>query len=143
MHSVLQDTVGSSPDGIGVGVINSVVVVVGNSASVGIIEIGRIDITISDGSVSSVLIEVLAHILKDCVAAELGITATVLTGPFESKKRTLIEIHGWGDGITSLCIVLGIEESVLIIGVGISLIESIIASGGILEIEISSDGRKE
>jgi hypothetical protein len=106
--------------------------------SSGIIGDGVGCLTISDGDVWAVR-GAGAHVLEDHVAIELWVgTTSVLLSPLDGKLRSFVEGHRRSPAVSSLCVVLGIEESVGVVSVGVGLIQTIVASSWILHVEICS-----
>jgi len=124
---------------VGIRLVHSVersIILEGSGSSiVGSDGVGGLSISQQEGVVS---IGSRAHVLNNHVADKLSIDSTsVLCGPLKREERTLIKAHGGSNAISSLCVVLGIEQSVGIVSIGVGLIESIIRSSEILHVEIS------
>lgn len=80
------------------------------------------------------------HVLDDNVAVQLGVeSTTVLVGPFDGEKGTLIVRHGGSMAVPSLRVVLGVHQPVAIVPVGIGLIETTIGTSWVHHVEISID----
>ncbi len=66
-----------------------------------------------------------ADILDNHVAIHLGVnTASVLNGPFEGHLRSFVVGHRRSNAISSLGVVLRVEQSVSIVSVGVCLVQS-------------------
>jgi hypothetical protein len=61
----------------------------------------------------------------------------MLVGPFESEERTLIKIHFRTLAVTSLGVVLGVEQSIGIVSISIVLAEPIVGTADMLHVEIA------
>lgn len=80
-----------------------------------------------------------AHVLNDEVAVHLGVlSTTVLVGPLNGEERTFIIAHGWANAISSLGVVLRVEEPVGVVSVLIGLIESVIGTSWVVHVQISA-----
>ncbi len=67
-----------------------------------------------------------AHVLDDDVTVQLGVSASMLIGPFDAEQRFFVEGHGGSLAISSFGIVLGIHQSVGIVSVGVGFTQSAI-----------------
>jgi len=80
-----------------------------------------------------------AHVLEDHVAIKLGVSTTsVLLSPLDGELRSFVESHRRSVAESSFCVVLGVEESVCVISVGVGFIQTIVRSSWILHITICS-----
>lgn len=97
-----------------------------SNGSVGIVGDGVGGFSISY-EVNWVSISSRAHVLNDEVANQLWVFSTsVLSGPFNSEQRFFIEGHFGSPAITSLSIVLRVEQSVGIVSVGVGFIQTVV-----------------
>jgi len=114
--------------------------------SVGIKSSGRSGVIVNGiggGTISNsdhrIIIGVGANVLDNHVAIHLGVsTATVLSGPFNSQLRALVVGHSGTNAVTSLGVVLGVEQSVTIVSVGIGFIQSVIGASWSVHVAITS-----
>jgi hypothetical protein len=84
-----------------------------------------------------IIVGVGAHVLNNHVTIHSGVsTATVLNGPFNSQLRSLIVRHSGTNTISSLSIVLGVEQSVSIVSVGVGFVQSVVGASGILHVAV-------
>lgn len=83
-----------------------------------------------------------AHVLKHHVAINVGVvgTATVLDGPLDLEQRALVVGHRVTPLVTSLSVVLRIEQAVLVLGVLVLFIELVVRTTGGVEVAISRGG---
>jgi hypothetical protein len=85
-----------------------------------------------------------ANVLEDEVANHSGVvTATVLVGPFDGQERSFVVGHGGANAITSLCVVLGVEQSVSIVSVGVSLVQSVVRTTRAVHVKVTVDGAEK
>jgi hypothetical protein len=85
-----------------------------------------------------------AHVLEDEVANHSGVvTTSVLVGPFDSQERSFVEGHRGTNAITSLSVVLGVEQSVSIVSVGVSLVQSVIGTTRAVHVKVTVDGAEK
>jgi hypothetical protein len=100
--------------------------------SIGVIGDGVGGRTISDIGHTSIVGRT-AHVLNDDVANHFRIaTTTVLDSPFDHKEGLLVEVHGRANAISSLSVILGVEQSVSIVSVGIGFIETIVRTSWVV-----------
>jgi hypothetical protein len=72
-------------------------------------------------------IRISAHVLNNEVANQLWVSSTtVLIGPFNGEQRLFIESHIGSPAISSLSIVLGVEQSVGIVSIGVGFVQTIV-----------------
>lgn len=60
----------------------------------------------------------------------------MLGGPFDRELGAFIISHGGTVAVASLGIVLRVEQSIVVVSIGVSLVKSIIASSGVLHVAI-------
>jgi hypothetical protein len=104
--------------------------------------------SVGGGSVSdlneSIIVGRSAHVLNDDVANKLGVrSASVLIGPLDGKKRSLVVSHRGSNAISTLGVVLRVKKSVSIVSISIGLVKSIVGSSGIVHVDIASGVRNE
>jgi len=98
--------------------------------------------TISDQG-HSVVVGRTAHVLNDDVADHFRIaTTTVLDSPFDHEEGFLVEIHSRTNAISSLSVILGVEQSVSIVSVGVGFIKTIVRTSWVVQVEISAGKSK-
>jgi hypothetical protein len=96
--------------------------------------------TISDED-HGISIGVGADVLNNHVAIHSGVlTATVLSGPFDGQLRSFIVGHRGSDAITSLGVVLGVEQSVSIVSVCIGFIQSVVGASRRVHVKVTVYG---
>jgi hypothetical protein len=93
--------------------------------------------TVSDVVLSIVGLVGATHVLDDKVAVQSGVSATVLVGPFDREERAFIKIHFGSLAVTSLGVVLGVEQSVGIVSIRVVFSKSIIGTAHMLHIQIA------
>jgi hypothetical protein len=104
---------------------------------------GKIGINSFGGaSVSDVVLSIVSlvgatHVLDDKVAVQSRVAATMLVGPFDSEERAFIKIHFRTLAVTSLGVVLGVEQSVGIVSIRVVFSKSIIGTAHMLHIQIA------
>jgi hypothetical protein len=82
-----------------------------------------------------------ADVLENHVAIHSGIgTTTVLSGPFNSQLRSLVVGHSGTNAVSSLSVVLGVEQSVSIVSVRVGFIKSVIRASGVVHVEVTENG---
>jgi hypothetical protein len=82
-----------------------------------------------------------ADVLDDHVAIHSGIgTATVLSGPFNGQLRSLVVRHSGTNAVSSLSVVLGVEQSVRIVSVRIGFVQSVVRASGVVHVAITVNG---
>ena len=80
----------------------------------------------------------LAHVLDDDIAHQSGVTsATVLGSPLDLELGASIEVHGGTTAISSLSVVLGVEQAVSIVTVSVGLIVTVVGTTRVLHVKIS------
>jgi len=104
--------------------------------------VGIVGDSISGGTITNsdhgIGILVGADVLENHVAVHLRIdTASVLNSPFDRHLRSFIEGHRGTNTISSLSIVLGVEQSVSIVSVCVCFVQSIIGASWAVHVEIS------
>lgn len=112
----------------------------------GVVVDSSVTLVVSNGVGSTLLSSIAnpgtAHVLQNHVTVNVGVvsTATVLDGPLDLKKRTLVVGHGISPLVSSLGVVLGVEKTVLVLSILILLIELVVGSTGRVEVAISRGG---
>jgi hypothetical protein len=80
------------------------------------------------------------HILDHQVAEQSRVAATMLVRPFDSEERTLIKRHFGTLAVTSLGVVLRVEQSIGIVSIGIVFSQPIVGSSNVLHVKITKAG---
>jgi hypothetical protein len=107
---------------------------------------GKIGINSFGGaSVSDVVLSIgglvgSTHILDHQVAEQSRVAATMLVRPFDSEERTLIKRHFGTLAVTSLGVVLRVEQSIGIVSIGIVFSQPIVGSSNVLHVKITKAG---
>jgi len=111
---------------------------------IGDVGVGRVGGSSVSNSNEGIVVGGAAHVLDNDIADDLGVvSASMLVGPFDREKRSLIVRHRGSDAISSLSVVLRIEKSVSIVAVRVGLVESIIRSLRVLHVNVASGERNE
>jgi hypothetical protein len=109
-------------------------VTIGSERRVGIVlnGIGGSTISDSDGGVS---VGGRADVLENHVAIHSGVsTATVLNSPFNGQLRSLVVGHSGTNAVSSLSIVLGVEQTVSVVSVRVGFIQSVVGTSGVVHV---------
>lgn len=106
-----------------------------NRGKIGLDSIGGA--SVSDVSRGIVSVVSSAHVLDNEVAVHSGISTTVLVGPLNGEERTFIKIHFRSLAVTTLSVVLGVEQSIGIVPVGVVLPEAIVGTSRVLHVQVT------
>jgi hypothetical protein len=87
--------------------------------------------------IDGISIGVGADVLENDVANQLLVNSTtVLSSPLNRQEGSFVEGHGGSVAESSLCVVLGIEQSISVVSISVGLVQSIIATSRVLHVHI-------
>jgi hypothetical protein len=67
----------------------------------------------------------------------------VLVRPFDCELGTFVEAHRGSVAVSSFCVILGVEQAIRVVSVGVRFVETIVATSWVLHVQVGESASRE